>query len=69
VAQAYAVLGDRPAALRLFRTAIEGGFFPYPYFESDPLIANLRGDPSFTACMEMARRRSQEFRARFSPRS
>jgi serine/threonine protein kinase len=69
VAQAYAVLGDRQAALRLFRTAIEGGFFPYPYFERDPLIDNLRGDPSFSESMEKAHRRSQEFRGRFSPRS
>jgi len=32
LAQGYAELGDRPAALRLLRRSIEQGFFCYPYF-------------------------------------
>ena len=44
IAQAYAMLGDPPAALRALKSSIEGGFFSYPYFVTDPLLASLRGD-------------------------
>ena len=67
VAQAYAVLGDKPSALRLFRQTIQGGFFCYPYFEKDPLVANLQGEPGFTELLEEARGRSQAFQVRYSP--
>ena len=67
VAQAYAMLGDKPAAMRLFRQTVRGGFFCYPYFQNDPLLANLRNEPGFAESMEEARRRSQAFQARFSP--
>jgi tetratricopeptide (TPR) repeat protein len=67
VAQAYAVLDDKAAALRLFRQTIRGGFFCYPYFQNDPLLANLRQEPGFAELMEEARRRSQAFQVRFSP--
>jgi serine/threonine protein kinase len=67
LAQAYAVLDDKPAALRLFRKTIQGGFFCYPYFQSDPLLANIRRSPVFDELMNEAHRRSQAFQARFSP--
>ncbi|HTX37818.1 MAG TPA: protein kinase [Bryobacteraceae bacterium] len=67
VAQAYALLGDKPAALRLFGQSIRGGFVCYPYFQTDPLLANIRQEPGFAGLMEEARRRSQAFQARFSP--
>jgi hypothetical protein len=66
VAQAYAVLGDKAAALHLFQQTIQGGFFCYPYFQSDPLLANIRQEPGFVKVMEAARRRSQAFQTRFS---
>jgi DNA-binding winged helix-turn-helix (wHTH) protein/TolB-like protein len=66
VAQAFAALGDKPSALRLLRRSIEGGFFCYPYFTHDPLLANLRGEAEFSILMEMARRRYEEFIRRFS---
>jgi serine/threonine protein kinase/tetratricopeptide (TPR) repeat protein len=69
VAQAYALLGDKPAALRLFQQTVRGGFFCYPYFQNDPLIAALRREPRFTKLMDEARRRSQAFQATFSPRA
>jgi len=68
VAQAFAVLGDKPSALRVLRQSIEGGFFCYPYFVNDALLANLHGDPEFAALMETARRRHEEFKRQFSSR-
>jgi hypothetical protein len=67
VAQAYAMLGDNPAALRLFRQTILGGFFCYPYLQGDPLIDGIRREKGFAELMEQARNRSQEFQSRFAP--
>jgi hypothetical protein len=65
VAQAYAELNDKAAALRLLRRSIEGGFFCSPYFASDPLLSNLRGDAEYVRLLELARRRHEEFKQRF----
>ncbi|HKC89465.1 MAG TPA: FlgO family outer membrane protein [Blastocatellia bacterium] len=66
IAQAFAALNDRQTALRLLRRAVEGGFFCYPYFTNDPLLNNLRGEAEFARLMELARRRHEEFKRRFS---
>jgi tetratricopeptide (TPR) repeat protein len=65
VAQAYAVLGDKVSALRTLRRSIEGGFFCYPYFVGDPLLTTLRGGPEFEALTNEAKRRHEQFKARF----
>jgi serine/threonine protein kinase len=65
VAEAYAVLGDRASAVRVFERSIAGGFFCYPYFQSDPLLANVRGEPGFAPALERARLRHEAFRAKF----
>lgn len=65
VSQAYAVLGDKQSALRLLRRSIEGGFFCYPYFVSDPLQETLHGDNAFEQLMELARQRHERFRSKF----
>ncbi len=65
IAQAYAELGDKPAALRLLRRSIEGGFFCYPYFASDPLLNHLRNEAEFAQLLQMARQRHEEFKRRF----
>lgn len=65
LAQAYAVLGDTDSALRTLRRSIEGGFFPYPYFVSDPLLSNIRRTPGCEALLEAARQRHEHFERRF----
>ena len=65
LAQAYAVLGDKPSALRLLRRSIEQGFFCYPYFTSDPLLDNLRGEAEYAALIAPARQRHEEFKRKF----
>ena len=69
VAQAYAELGDHAAALHMLRQSIEGGFFCYPYFESDPLLDHIRHDSGFMSLLEEARLRHDIFRGRFAPAS
>jgi hypothetical protein len=65
VAQAYAVLGDRASAILMLHRTIEGGFFPYPYFERDPLLNNIRKEPEFEMLMKEARERHERFRKQF----
>jgi serine/threonine-protein kinase len=65
VAQAYAVLGDKASALHMLRHSIAGGFFCYPYFERDPLLQNLRGEPEFQKLMDEAHRRHDQFKTTF----
>ena len=61
IAQAYAVLGDKPAALRVLKRSIETGFFSYPYFLSDPLLESLRNENEFRLVMNIARQRHEQF--------
>jgi DNA-binding winged helix-turn-helix (wHTH) protein/TolB-like protein/Tfp pilus assembly protein PilF len=65
VAQAYAVLGDKASALRMLRYSIQNGFFPWPYFATDPLVAGIRHEPQYSQLMEMAKARHTAFRNRF----
>lgn len=65
IAQAYAVLGDKVSALRMLKHTIDNGFFPYPYFNSDPLLASLRAEHQFNVLMETARSRHEAFQKSF----
>ena len=65
IAQAYAALGDKDSALRVLRLSIESGFFPYPYFVSDPLLDSLRHHSEFSNLMAMAQKRHNAFRSAF----
>ncbi len=62
IAQAYAVLEDKPSALAMLRLSIEKGFFCYPYFLQDILLDNLRKEKEFTELLEIARKRHEEFK-------
>jgi TolB-like protein/Tfp pilus assembly protein PilF len=65
IAQAYVALGDKASALRMLRYTIEHGFFAYPYFISDPLLAGIRGEPEFPELMNIARVRYTAFKNRY----
>ncbi len=68
IAQAYAVLGDTPSALRALQQSIEGGFFCFPYFASDPLLNRLRENDVFKHLLLQAQNRHDQFRQRFTSR-
>jgi DNA-binding winged helix-turn-helix (wHTH) protein/TolB-like protein len=65
IAQAYAALKEREAALRVLRRSIGQGFFCYEYFKNDPLLENIRNEPAFDELMEIARARHEQFRRAF----
>ncbi len=66
VAQGYAQLGDLPSALSVLDKSVDGGFFPYPYIERDPLLEPIRAAPAYPAILEKARQRYTQFRTRFA---
>jgi len=57
--------GDTASALRVLRGSVEGGFFPYPYLVTDPLLESLRKEAKFAQIVGVSRRRYQAFRERF----
>lgn len=65
IAQAYAMLGDKSSALRVLKQSIENGFFPYPYFATDPLLDRLRNENEFSRLLNVARQRHEAFKAAF----
>jgi serine/threonine protein kinase/cytochrome c-type biogenesis protein CcmH/NrfG len=65
IAQAFAVLGQKQEGIHALKVAIQGGFFCYPYFRTDPLIDNLRREPEFNTVLDSARERHARFVARF----
>jgi tetratricopeptide (TPR) repeat protein len=66
LAQGYAVLGDKAAALRSLQRSIEGGFFCYPYLRDDPLLKNIRNEPQVASLLETARQRHEAFVRQFA---
>lgn len=66
ISQAYSILGDKSSALRVLGRSIEGGFFCYPYFTTDPLLNGLRNEPQFNALLNAARQRHEAFKSKFS---
>jgi serine/threonine protein kinase len=65
LAQAFAVLGDKASALHMLRHSIGGGFFCFPYFQSDPLLENIRGESEFQNLLNEARARHEQFKKTF----
>jgi tetratricopeptide (TPR) repeat protein len=67
MAQVYAILGDKEAALHVLRHSLEGGFFCYSYFANDPLLNNLQSEAEFARLLQMAQQRHEKFRQKFFP--
>jgi DNA-binding winged helix-turn-helix (wHTH) protein/TolB-like protein/Flp pilus assembly protein TadD len=65
LAEAYAVLGDRSSGLRMLQHSVETGFFPVPYFATDPLLDNLRSEPQFSSLLSTANARHEAFKKSF----
>jgi len=65
MAQGYAALGDKNSATRMLRYSVDNGFFAYPYFIRDPLLAPLRDSPQFPELIDTAKQRYELFKSRF----
>jgi tetratricopeptide (TPR) repeat protein len=65
IAQSYIALGETASGLRVLRDSVEGGFFPYPYLATDPLLERIRKEPEFAQILTVSLRRYQSFRQHF----
>jgi serine/threonine-protein kinase len=68
IAQVYSLLGETQRAATNLETAIEQGFFAYPYIVTDPLLENIRSSESYQRVMDICRRRHESFKQRFFPK-
>jgi serine/threonine protein kinase/Tfp pilus assembly protein PilF len=62
IAESYAVLEDSKNSLRVLRQAVEGGFFCYPFFLSDPFLDPVRDDPEFQKVLALAKEKHEAFK-------
>lgn len=65
LAQVHAFAGDTAAAVDRFKHAVSAGYFNYPYFQSDPLLASIRGLPEANSAFESSRLRHEQFGREF----
>ena len=65
IAQAYAIMGDKSAGIRVLTRSINGGFFCYPYIKDDPLLDNLRREGEYAALLSSARKSHEDFKSKF----
>jgi serine/threonine-protein kinase len=65
LAQVLVFTGETATAAARLAESIAGGYFNYPYFQSDPLIARIRSAPELAAPLEAARERHESFVAEF----
>jgi len=63
IASVYAILRQPVPALQWLRRTAEEGWPCYPYFASDPNLANIRDDPSFVAFMRELKAQWERYRA------
>lgn len=60
----HALAGEPEEAVARLPTAMEGGFFAYPYVATDPLVSDaVRGHPEFAALLEDIQERHEAFAA------
>jgi non-specific serine/threonine protein kinase len=62
MAQAYALIDERRAALEWLKTAVDRGFINFPLLHHlDPFLQNIRGEPEFACLMQSTRERWEAF--------
>jgi tetratricopeptide (TPR) repeat protein len=63
IASAYAAMGNKPQAIEWLEKTAADGLPCYPYFENDPNLNSLRGDPKFQTFMRTLKLQWEHFRA------
>jgi tetratricopeptide (TPR) repeat protein len=58
IASNYGLLGETAGCVRVLRKAVEGGFFCYPFFLTDPFLDPMRDDPEFQEVLALAREKA-----------
>jgi len=61
----YGLLGFRDGCIRALRNAVDGGYFNYPFINSDPFLESVRNDPEFIEILALAKEKHEAFRKKF----
>ena len=62
----YGLHNDGAGCIRSLEKAVKGGFFNYPYMQSDTFLDSVRDDPGFKAVISLAKEKHDTFRAKFA---
>jgi TolB-like protein/Tfp pilus assembly protein PilF len=63
ISESFAMAGDTARALEVLESAVDEGFYPYPYFnEYCPFMEPLRFLPEYAAILQKAKERTESFR-------
>jgi serine/threonine protein kinase len=63
ISESFAMAGDTGRALEVFESAVDQGFYPYPFFnEYCPFMAPLRSLPEFASILGEAKTKTEAFR-------
>jgi tetratricopeptide (TPR) repeat protein len=65
LAQVYALLGDKPSALRSLRAAIDHNFYCHACFLRDPLLGAIRGEAEYAVLVNRGLDLHEAFRRRY----
>ncbi len=68
IASAYALMGKTALALEWLQKTVDHGFSCYPFFEKDPHLKNLHGNPEFGTFLEKTKQQRNYYRAKFLER-
>jgi len=62
----YGLHKDSAGCVRSLKKAVEGGFFNYPYMQTDMFLDAVRDFPGFKAVLLLAKEKHDAFRAKFA---
>jgi hypothetical protein len=63
--RSLARIGEYDDAIRRLRSAVDGGFYCYPFFVRDPWLDPLRGDARFVEIQKLAESRTRDAQRAF----
>ncbi len=63
--QFYAMLNMPEEAIEKMKGTLARGFYPYPYYQSDKFLDNIRSEPGFQEVLKQIRGRHIEFKTLF----
>jgi len=63
--QFYAMLNMPEEAIEKMKGTLARGFYPYPYYQSDKFLYNIRSEPGFQEVLKQIRGRHIEFKTLF----
>ena len=67
IASNYGLLGEAAGCVRALRKAVEGGFFCYPFFLTDPFLDSVRDNPEFHKVLALAKEKHEAFKKKYFP--